>query len=329
MPTFCRHNRFLAKCPICSRDQVEVVSSPSGRSRTAAGGGATRKRAGSSGSRTGGVRVRHVAREQEDGFRSPLVAGLKASAAAERLAEAIAFANARLTLLANDPPGPYADVAAETDREQALWLAFLIAYLGPLDADDPFAGIRAARTPWASGELPSLDDVPLGPRTAHDSSRGTATLAAYRAWAERAGSQDAAFAGEAAWSPQRRFARVFERLALPGLHRDARFDLLVSLDRLGLHALEADALRLGGADETTVAAKRVFGIGDTMLLERRAADLAAAGEVPLAALDLALWNWNRPARPGTGERDRASLGASAGLESDADAYARVASALGL
>jgi hypothetical protein len=72
----------------------------------------------------------------------------------------------------------------------------------------------------------------------------------------------------------------------------------------------------------------VFGIGDTLLLERRAADLAAAGEVPLAALDLALWNWNRPARPGTGERDRASLGAPR-LASDAGAYARVASALGL
>jgi hypothetical protein len=116
---------------------------------------------------------------------------------------------------------------------------------------------------------------------------------------------------------------------LPGLHRDARFDLLVTLGELGLHDLRADTLQLGGADETTVAAKRIFGIADTLLLERRASDFAVAGEVPLAALDLALWNWNRPPRPGSaGERDRAVLGA-VGVEPDADAYARVAAALGL
>lgn len=328
VPTFCRHNRFLANCPICSKDQVEVVSSPSGRSRTAAGAPVRKRTAASPRSRTGGVRVRHVAREQEDGFRSALVPGLKASAAAERLAEEIAFATARLVLLSEAPPGLYGAVATEADREEALWLAFLIAYLGPLDGEDPFAGVRAVHVPWAGGELPALDDVPLGPRTSHDPARGSATLEAYRAWAERAGSQDAAVAGEAAWTPQRRFARVYERLALHGLHRDARFDLLVSLGRLGLHELEPDALQLGGSDDVTVAAKRVFGIGDALLLERRAADLAAAGEVPFAALDLALWNWNRPVRPGAAERDRATLGA-ADLAPDADVYACVAAALGL
>ncbi|HEX4804768.1 MAG TPA: hypothetical protein VFU94_02610 [Conexibacter sp.] len=337
MPTFCRHNRFLANCPICSRDQVEVVTP--GRGTSATGGSAarsqrpkrTRAATPARGGRGGGaVRIRQVAREQEDGFRSPLVPGVKASAAAERIAEEIAFAAARLTLLRQAPPGLYAEVATAADREEALWLAFLIACLGPLDdGDDPFAGVREARTPWAGGELPVLDGVPLGPRTAHDPARGTATFAAYRAWAERAGSQDAAFAGEAAWSAERRFARDYERLALPGLHRDARFDLLVTLDELGLHELHAGALQLGGADDVTVAAKRVFGIADTLLLERRASELAAEAGVPLAALDLALWNWNRPARPGSGgERDRATLGA-AGVEPDADVYARVAAALGL
>lgn len=342
VPEFCRHNRFLAKCPICSRDTVELVSSPTGRARAAttrarAGGatGAVRRRPSSSAPRRGGgargggdLRVRHIAQEVDDGFRSPLAPGLKASAAAERLAEEIAFAVARLDLLASDPPGAYGDVATQDDREEALWLAFLIAYLSPLEGDDPFAGVRAAHVPWASGELPVLDDVPRGPRSSHDPARGTATLAAYRAWAERAGSQDAAFAGEDTWSPQRRFARAFERLALRGLTRDARFDLLVTLGQLGLHELEPDSLALGGDDEVTVAAKRVFGIGDKLLLERRAAELAAAAEVPLAALDLALWNWGRPPQPGTAERDRATAGVL-GLAADADAYARVASALGL
>ncbi|HEX5146356.1 MAG TPA: hypothetical protein VFV85_04980 [Conexibacter sp.] len=334
MPTFCRHNRFLANCPICSHDQVEVVGSRrSGAAKPARDTAArTRSASSSRGGRGGGaVRVRQVAREQEDGFRSPLVPGVKASAAAERLAEEIAFASARLSLLATESPGAYGEVAAASDREEALWLAFLIAYLAPLDGEDPFAGVRAAQTPWAGGALPQLDGVPLGPRTAHEPARGDATLAAYRAWAERNGSQEAAYAGEAAWGPDRRFARAYERLALPGLHRDARFDLLVTLGVLGLHELEPGTLQLGGADETTVAAKRVFGIADTLLLERRAADLAAAGGVPLAALDLGLWNWGRPPAPSPGAaaptRPRATLGAD--VEPDADAFARVAAALGL
>jgi hypothetical protein len=329
VPTFCRHNRFLANCPICSREQARATA-PRRPGVTRSGGPVTRKRAGGGGSGARGageLRVRQVVRERDDGFRSPLVPGVKASGDARRLAEELAFATARLAALASAPPGLYAEVAASaaSEPEEASWLAFLIAYLGPLDGGDPFAGVRAARTSWASGALPALDDVPLGPRTAHDPARGEATLAAYRAWAQRAGSQAAAFAGEAAWSPERRFARAFERLALPGLHRDARFDLLVTLGRLGVHELAAGALQLGGAGETVVAAKRVFAIGDALLLERRAAELAAACEVPLAALDLALWNWARPARPGVPART--ALGYAG--EADAAALARAGAALGL
>jgi hypothetical protein len=329
VPTFCRHNRFLANCPICSRDQAELLAPRHTGAARPAGGASARMRGGSSphaGRSSGAVRVRQVVREREDGFRSPLVPGVKASAAAERLAEQIALAHARLTRLERDPPDLYGEVATLEDREEALWLAFLIAYLGPLDGDDPFAGVRAARTPW--GELPRLDGIPLGPRTAHDPARGDAALAAYRAWAERAGSQDAAFVGEVAWTPERRFARAYERLALPGLHRDARFDLLVAVGALGLHELRAGTLQLGGADETTVAAKRVFGIADTMLLERRSSALADASDVPLAALDLALWSWNRSPLPGAAHgRGLAPLGVH--VEPDADVYARLAAALGL
>ena len=319
MPTFCRHNRFLANCPVCSREQAEVA----GHVSVNRSGGATATRKRTSGRASSQLKVRHVARETDDGFRSQLVPGLKASGDAERLAEEIGFACARLDALASAPPGLYAEVAQSADREEATWLAFLIAYLSPLDGEDPFAGVRAARVPWASGMLPQLDGIPLGPRSGHEPERGITTLAAYRAWAERAGSQAAAFAGEATWTPERRFARLYERLALPGLTRDARVELLVTLGRLGVYEIEADTLRFGGTDETTIAAKRVFGIGDTILLERRAAALAAACEVPLGALDVALWNWARPAREG-----RSTLGFPDG-EPDADVAARVADALGL
>jgi hypothetical protein len=228
----------------------------------------------------------------DDGYRSQLVAGLRASADAERLAGELAFAAARLPELGEDPPGVYAEIAAEPDPEEALWLAFLTAYLSPAEADDPFAGIRAAHVPWASGELPRLD-VPLGPRTSHDPAGGERTVLAYRARAQRAGTQAALVAGEPAWTLERRFDRIFERLALPGLGRTGRYELLVTLGRLGVANLRPSSLQLTD-DAATLAAKRVFGIGDKLLLERRARDLADAAGVPIEALDLALYNWGAP-----------------------------------
>jgi hypothetical protein len=301
VPKFCRHNRLLQNCPICSREQdVELrpilqssaprVAEPRGRT------GAQRQRPGrvAAGPR---LTVRRLREAVDDGYRSPLVLGLKSSAEAGRLAEEIAFAATRLRVLERDPPGLYADVAAAGDIEEATWLAFLIAYVCPLEGEqDPFVAIRAARTAWASGEVPLLDGVPTGPRTSHDPERGTETVEAYLGWARRAGSQAAAVRGEAQWSPERRFARTFERIALPGLRRDARFDLLVTLGRLGAYELRAGALQLGAVDEVTIAAKRALGIGDPLLLERRAAQLAEACGQPLEALDLALYNWERQER---------------------------------
>ncbi|HEY2436065.1 MAG TPA: hypothetical protein VGH93_02725 [Solirubrobacteraceae bacterium] len=251
--------------------------------------------------------------------------GLRSRADAERLATELAFASGRLERLATSPPGLYAEVAdPDRDIEERAWLAFLIAYLCPLEQEDPFAAIREVRTTWASGSVPRLDGVPTGPRSAHDAGRGTRTLEAYRAWAARAGSQAQAYGGEPEWSAERRFARAFERLALPGFHRDSRFDLLVTLGCLGVFSLTAGTLALGGSDEVTLAAKRAFGIGDPMLLERRAEQLAAACKVPLAALDLGLYNWGRPQTDG-----RATLGLGPAATPDEAALSGARRALSL
>jgi hypothetical protein len=251
------------------------------------------------------MRVRKLDQAADDGFRSELVAGVKASADAERLAAELAFASARLDELESDPPELYARIGAELDLEEALWLAFLTAYLTPVEGEDPFAGIHAAHVPWASGELPDLD-VPVGMRTSHDRAAGERTVLAYRAWAQRSGGQQAAFEGESAWTPQRRFDRLFERLALPGFGRAGRYDLLVTLGRLGVADVRPSTLALSD-DATTIAAKRVFGIGDKMLLERRARDLADAAGVPIESLDLALFNWAAP------DRGRATMGSTAAV----------------
>jgi hypothetical protein len=223
----------------------------------------------------------------------------------------VAFAATRLRLLATAPPGLYAEVAdASADLEERTWLAFLIAYLYPLEREDPFAAIAAVRTSWAAAEQLRMEGAETGARSAHDAARGIDTVSAYRGWAERAGSQALAFGGEPGWSPERRFARVFERLALPGLHRDARFELLVSLGALGLYELVPTNLMLGGTDEVTVAAKRALAIGDPLVLERRAAQLAEACSVPLAALDLALYNWESAERATGGIGPTADPGAT-------------------
>ena len=215
-----------------------------------------------------------LVRGSDDGYRSPLVPGLKSSDEAERLAEDIALGATRLEMLAQDPPGLYAEIAdASGDLEERTWLAFLVAYIGPREAEDPFANIAAVRTPWAGGGLPDPDAIEPGPRGAHDAGRGTRTLDAYRAWAARSGSQAAAIAGEPVWPAPRRFARAFERLALPGFHRDARFELLVTLGALGVYELEAASLALGGDNSVSVGAKRALGIGDPLLLDRRATEL--------------------------------------------------------
>lgn len=257
-----------------------------------------------------GVTVRRVRDASDDGYRSPLAPGLRSSDEARRLAEEVAFAATRLRRLSDDPPGLYAEVADPAGGiEERTWLAFLIAYLYPLEQPEPFAAIAAVRTGWETAEQLTLDDVETGPRTAHDPARGLATIDAYRAWAARAGSQAQAFGGEAGWGGERRFARIFERLALPGLHRDARYELLTSLGALGVYELTPGMLALGGGDEVTLGAKRALGIGDPMLLERRAAQLAEACMVPLAALDLGFYNWERGERTTGGLADPTPGGA--------------------
>jgi hypothetical protein len=274
---FCRHSRLTANCPICSRElQAELKSKAPpapARPRPTRSTSAT-KRSSSRGG--GGVVTRRIARAADDGYRSALAPGLRATADAERLAGALAQAAERL-----QPPGPYPEIADAPDHEQGTWLAFLLALAGP-DAPELQAALLATNPPWADG-VP--DDLP-------DARRRSAE--AYRAWAERAGSQEAAFTGEASWTPERRFARVFERLALPGFGRAPRYDLLTALGAAGLYDLRAGELQLVEDDATTLAAKRLLVSGDRLLLERRARELADACEVPIAALDRGLAVWNTP-----------------------------------
>jgi hypothetical protein len=321
VPTFCRHGRLEANCPICSKTEPVAPRSRSGARRPATVAKSPgRKRPAA---RAGDLHVRRMARAQDDGYDNWAAPGLRATVEAQRLADEIGFAVARLEQLRSDPPGLHAQ-AASAGGEEGLWLAFLIAYLSPVEGDEPFAAIAGARTSWAAGELPDLEGVALGPRAGHDPARGLATLTAYRARAERAGSQAAALAaGEASLNPQRRFERAFERLSLPGLHRAARYEFLVAAGRLGLLDAEPSSLLLGAdpTDPTVLAAKRILGIGDAINLQRRASELTSEAGIPIAALDLAFVNWSRP------PEDRITAGATAAA--DPAVRERVAAVLGV
>jgi hypothetical protein len=320
MPTFCRHGRFVQNCAICREPEPPKAATRAPRRPSArrAGGGGSGGRARGAGA---GLVVRRAERATADGYACGLVPGLGASDDARRLADELAFSAGRLAELATAPPGLYAEAASAPDPEEGIWLVLQITYLGPLEDDDPWAAIRRERVSWESGGEPSLlDEASLGPRTAHDPGRPAQAFAAYRTWADRAGGQLAGLTGEGGWRPDRRFERAFDRLSLPGLGRAARFEFLTAAGRLGLVDMSAETLKLALADDVNLAAKRVFGIGDPLLLDRRARELAEAAGIPLAALDLALFNWDRPAG------GRATMGASAEAASQ---HAAIAAALGL
>jgi hypothetical protein len=275
---FCRHNRLTSKCPICARELREATpvrhvtvrkpgatSTPKSRAKSSKGA--------SSGSRGSGRLVtRQLARATDDGYRNPLTPGLKATADAERLAIAVTQAHERL-----EPPGPFTAIDETPDVEHATWLGFLFAL-----APELYDAIDQTRPAWEEADLDALPEAKAK------------TAAAYRAWVERAGSQEAAFTGEEIWTPERRFGRVFERLALPGFTRAMRYDLLTALGAADIYPLEADALHFADGDATTDAAKRLLVSGDRMLLERRARDLAEASELPISAFDRGLAVWGTP-----------------------------------
>ena len=185
MPLFCRHNRLTANCPICSRDmeaelraQAPPRARPARSSSTSPAAKRSPSRARTGAGRSGGVVTRRLARAADDGYRNPLVPGLRATADAERLGAALgrrrgAPRAARLLPRrrgrARRRGGDVARVPARAGRR----------------ARAAGGGARAAPG-WRDGELPDL--APERARTA----------AAYRAWAERAGTQAAAFSGEPA-----------------------------------------------------------------------------------------------------------------------------------
>ncbi|MEV4419597.1 hypothetical protein AB0L40_06400 [Patulibacter sp. NPDC049589] len=313
---FCRHGRREDRCIVClgerRRAREAATKKANGKissarraatsraaSRTAAAGAVGARRAAASSS----VRVKKMTRHAEDGWGHDLLPGLRSSGEALDLLGHLSRARVRLDHLATDAPGPYATARAlaggeADDREEATWILFQVAYYGPLEGDEPFREIDRllVRREEALPAAEVLSGVSVGPRGAHAHDRGVATLQGYRDWAERVGGQLKGL-GAGGTDPARRFDAAFRALALPGLHRDARFEFLVTLGATGLLDAAPWSLLLdAGRDPVSVAAKRAFLTGDAVLLQRRFGAFARAVGVPVAAFDLGLRNWDL--RPG-------------------------------
>src|ERR1700761_6762560 len=182
MPSFCRHNRLLQNCPICTKEQnIEMRPAVSrfgenelrsARSETGTPASARTPRSRTTrarGAASCGMTVRRMTRDRDDGFQSALVPGLRSAADAGRLADELAFAETRRRRLSLDPPGLYAELSGDgSDLEQRSWLAFQIAWLSPLaTGEEPFAAISAARTPWSP-----VDEITPDPAHARCGQRG-------------------------------------------------------------------------------------------------------------------------------------------------------------
>ncbi|WP_320672745.1 hypothetical protein [Patulibacter defluvii] len=334
---FCRHGRREDLCPICAREK---------KKRTApAGGGASRAprssvarppqavaEARASARKPGsGVRVRKLARHADDGWRSELLPGVVSSRDALELCRQLVRAQARLTRLAQDPLGPYATAAElaggdEAAREQATWLLFQVAYYGPVEGEHAFVELARLSVGWDE-PLPdeeTLRTARIGPRGAHEHDRGPRTLQAYREWAARSGGQLAGLQGGRVAQPDaaRRFDAAFRALSLPGFGRGPRFEFLLSLAGAGLLDAAPWSLLLDpGRDPVTVAAKRAVRTDDGVLLQRRIGALAREIDLPIAAFDLGLRNWD--AQP------KARLTGGVPIEEDPDEVALAAQALGI
>ena len=281
---FCRHNRLTSKCPICSRELEEQLRSKApvrhvtvrkpGASSTPRARSDRRRRA-----RSGRLVTRKLARAADDGYRNPLVPGLQGD---RRCRTARDRAHRRRTRGSSRP-------GRTRDRRDARRRA------GDLAGVPVRARARAPRRastrrspPWADADVSRAARRPSSappPPTAPGSSAPARRRP--RSRARRSG------------RPERRFGRVFERLALPGFTpRRALRPADRARRRRPLPARGATPCTSSRTTPTTLAAKRALVSGDRMLLERRARDLADASELPIAALR------PRPRRLGHARRAR-------------------------
>ena len=177
--------------------QQDAARQRAGRARWRRGARATAqsRRQQRSGARRGLVVCACIAsrRAVEDGYGSPLLPGLRASADAARLADEIAFSAGRLLVLRAEAPWAARPLRAGAlaDRRRissgATWTCFLTAYLLPVGRPGAVrAGIRQALQIRARRAARPLRDPARSAHLTRSGARRRGTLDAYRQWVAQA-----------------------------------------------------------------------------------------------------------------------------------------------
>ena len=335
MPTFCRHNRFIERCPICSKTLPgnepparTPQRAPEQRRARARG---TRRRARRRAA--DGLRVHREGRAADDGYARELVPGPARLRRRPAPGGEIAFSSARLP---RSPRSRRAPTARRATRPRAATSSgppgscFLLAYLSPLPrASSRSPGVRGRARRGAEPRRHAASSGtarrrPRGPRSSHEPGSGTRDAAAYAQWAERAGGAGG---------------------GLHGRRRRGRPSAASSACSNGSRCPGSAARALRAAGDARPA-RRSTSCAPTRCTGRRAArrartrrrwpPSACSGSatrccssaaprrwprprVPLEALDLALFNWASPAsgrRSGSGrssDRRAERAGAALGL----------------
>ena len=324
MPTFCRHNRFVERCPICSR------TLPSGRrdERGRAGArslGARQDRARRVRARTGrreGVRVVQAR------ARTTATAAGSSRACGRRRTRGGWPRRSRSRRPAAAPAGGPAGAVRRGPRARRRAISsgrrgpVLIAYLSPARGRTVGASARRSRLPGprgsrrsASGRGPRIPDLDglrsvRVPRTIRRAAR---TLRAYGSGrsapappSARAGPARSQVAPSSATlveprAPLRACSSASRSPALrgPPLRAPDPARGASGSTSCGPTRCTSAAPRPGADDPATLAAKRVFAIGDPRC-SSAAPPRSRRRAAPLDALDLALANW--------GVEERATLG---------------------
>ena len=203
VPLFCRHNRLTANCPICSREQAPSCARRRRRARRAPARASSRQAPRLHGPH---ARRRHAPRRARRRRRLPQPARPRPARDRRRRA-ARRRARAGPTRGSSRPARTRSSPRSPT---RAGDLARVPARARRPGGARAAAGARAA--PPALGRTACPRPPGRAPRTAQ----------AYRAWAARAGSQEAAFTGDPGWTPERRFARVVRAARAARLRPRAR-----------------------------------------------------------------------------------------------------------
>ena len=212
-------------------------------------------------------------------YRHALVPGLRATTDAERLASALAWADARLEF-----PGPHPAVAEEPVQEEAYWLAFLLA-LVRRRRTRAARGDRRLAPGWASTDALPRSPAPIRARSPPTALGPSAPARRpRRSSASRPGRPSAASAARSSGS--RCPARPHRPLRAAQHARRRR------------HLPRSPPTPPPRQEPTTPprSPPSVLVSGDAMLLERRAADLARR-PASASARDRALAVWGEGEAP--------------------------------